>query len=144
MTTGAEELPWLEGGHQFRNLHLNQETYLAIQQGMVHVHDDLPFDKAQVIMHLAGSGNNISRSGSGAFSPARPLSALTAVPQLVTPMLGSTAPQAPTPSTAGLTCRIIPGVMRRAPTANVELPQARKASLARFVEKRKDRVPKLY
>lgn len=90
----------------------------VIYAGMVHVHDDLPFDKAQVIMHLAGSGNNISRSGSGAFSPARPLSALTAVPQLVTPMLGSTAPQAPTPSTAGLTCRIIPGVMRRAPTAN--------------------------
>lgn len=117
--------------------------------GMVNVYDDVPFDKAQAIMLLAGSGstwssNNMGHRGSG---PARPFSAPTAVPQPTPSTPGSPAPQGSTTSAAGSLRPVIPGVMfssvRQPPVANVELPQARKASLARFLEKRKDRVRKV-
>lgn len=118
--------------------------------GMVNVYDDVPYDKAQAIMLLAGSGNIWSSNymnppASGA--PARPFSAPMAVPQSTPSTPGSPAPQAPTTSAAVPPRPVVPGVVfsnaRTAPIQNVELPQARKASLARFLEKRKDRVRKV-
>nr|QCF46596.1 TIFY motif family protein [Pohlia nutans] len=106
--------------------------------GVVNVYDDVPFDKAQAIMLLAGSGN--TWSGSNYMNP--PVAAPARNPFLKTPMAvpsqSTPAPPAPPPR---------PGVVfsniRPPPTTNVELPQARKASLARFLEKRKDRVRKV-
>ncbi|KAG0595666.1 hypothetical protein M758_UG186400 [Ceratodon purpureus] len=118
--------------------------------GMVNVYDDVPFDKAQAIMLLAGSGNtwssNYMNPPAGA-APARPSSAPMAVPQSTASAPGSPAPQASTTSAPAPPRPVVPGVVfsnvRPAPIQNVELPQARKASLARFLEKRKDRVRKV-
>lgn len=116
--------------------------------GMVNVYDEVPFDKAQAIMLLAGSGNpwsstNMSRPG----SLGRPFPTPAAVPQPSASNPGSPSPQAPTTSAAVPPRPMVPGVVfsnvRQAPITNVELPQARKASLARFLEKRKDRVRKV-
>jgi len=113
--------------------------------GMVNVYDDVPFDKAQAIMLLAGSGNTWSSTNMS--RPVRPFPAPAAVPQPTPSAPGSPAPQAPTTSAAVPPRPIVPGVVfsnvRQPPVNNVELPQARKASLARFLEKRKDRVRKV-
>nr|QCF46595.1 TIFY motif family protein [Pohlia nutans] len=113
--------------------------------GMVNVYDDVPFDKAQAIMLLAGSGNTWSSTNMS--RPGRPFPAPAAVPQPSPSTPGSPAPQAPTTSAAVPPRPMVPGVVfsnvRQPPINNVELPQARKASLARFLEKRKDRVRKV-
>ncbi|KAG0575218.1 hypothetical protein KC19_VG327800 [Ceratodon purpureus] len=118
--------------------------------GMVNVYDDVPFDKAQAIMLLAGSGNTWSTNymnPPASAVPARPFSAPMAVPQSILSAPGLPAPQASTTSAAAPPRSVVPGVVfsnvRPGPIQNVELPQARKASLARFLEKRKDRVRKV-
>lgn len=114
--------------------------------GMVNVFDDVPLDKAQAIMLLAGtdstcSSNHMNLPGASV----RPFPTRMSQPSS---RVGSPAPQMTT-SSAGTAA--LPGapraVNRQALTAAttgliVELPQARKASLARFLEKRKDRVRK--
>jgi hypothetical protein len=117
--------------------------------GMVHVYDDIPLNKAQAIMLLAGSGNawssnRINLPGRGAtaqlFSGPNPqLGPSTSVPPVA---------QAATAAMTGLSWPVLPklaaNVIPRSPIAKTvdvvkELPQARQASLARFLENRKDR-----
>jgi hypothetical protein len=118
--------------------------------GMVHVYDDIPLNKAQAIMLLAGSGNarssnRINLPGRGAtaqlFSAPNPqLGPSTSVPPVA---------QAATAAMTDLSWPVLPklaaNVIPRSPIAKTvdvvkELPQARQASLARFLENRKDRV----
>lgn len=118
--------------------------------GMVHVYDDIPPSKAQAIMLLAGSGNawssnRINLPGRGAtaqlFSAPNPqLGPSTSVPPVA---------QAAKAAMTGLPWPVLPklasNVIPRSPIAKTvdvvkELPQARQASLARFLENRKDRV----
>ncbi|CAM6048600.1 unnamed protein product [Sphagnum compactum] len=113
--------------------------------GMVHVYDDIPLNKAQAIMLLAGSGNRRNLPGRGAtaqlFSAPNPqLGPSTSVPPVA---------QAATAAMTGLSWPVLPklaaNVIPRSPIAKTvdvvkELPQARQASLARFLENRKDRV----
>ncbi|XP_024378251.1 uncharacterized protein [Physcomitrium patens] len=116
--------------------------------GMVNLYDDVPVDKAQAIMLFAGSestwsSNLMDPPQAGSVASGRTFSAPTTVP-LSTP--GPPAPQALTTSASGPPSSVLPGMvfsnLRQPSTTNVELPQARKASLARFLEKRKDRVKK--
>ncbi|KAG0595665.1 hypothetical protein M758_UG186400 [Ceratodon purpureus] len=93
--------------------------------GMVNVYDDVPFDKAQAIMLLAGSGNtwssNYMNPPAGA-APARPSSAPMAVPQSTASAPGSPAPQASTTSAPAPPRPVVPGVVfsnvRPAPIQN--------------------------
>lgn len=135
--------------------------------GNVNVYDDVPADKAHAIMLLAGNSwtsnfrspappilekerasspvcagasparppprpnvitiaNNVASSASRGFSSAAPS------PSLASP------PPSPALTTAPLEGK--PAGAAKRPHAGIELPHARKASLARFLEKRKDRV----
>ncbi|KAH8954111.1 hypothetical protein BDL97_08G063000 [Sphagnum fallax] len=128
--------------------------------GVVHAYDDVPLDKLQAIMLLAGSRNTKSssytnlpgsRGASATATTAHPFLAPIIIPQ------ATRTPSSSVPSTAHTTAvttaptttahpssSASPGVLTRPIARNVhtvtELPQARKASLARFLEKRKDRV----
>jgi hypothetical protein len=122
--------------------------------GVVNVYDDISLEKAQAIMMLAGNAN--SRSSTHTDAPtsvgsSRPFSAPMSGPQ---PSPASPAPPTTqTTTTAGVTVPsaavpppellpvLIASTLRQPTVRNVqiELPQARKASLARFLEKRKDR-----
>lgn len=122
--------------------------------GVVNVYDDISLEKAQAIMMMAGNAN--SRSSTHTDAPtsvgsSRPFSAPMSGPQ---PSPASPAPPTTqTTTTAGVTVPsaavpppellpvLIASTLRQPTVRNVqiELPQARKASLARFLEKRKDR-----
>ncbi|KAH9554344.1 hypothetical protein CY35_08G059000 [Sphagnum magellanicum] len=128
--------------------------------GIVHAYDDVPLDKLQAIMLLAGSRNTKSSSytnlpgscgASATATTAHPFLAPIIIPQ------ATRTPSSSVPSTAHTTAintaptttarpssSASPGILTRPIARNVhavtELPQARKASLARFLEKRKDRV----
>lgn len=111
--------------------------------GLVHVYDDITLDKMQAIMLLA-SGSTTSSSckdPSGNGVSAHPLS--SPIPQSTPSSSVSPPPQATTTATAApssIHANILPRSIARSVHAVTELPQARKASLARFLEKRKDRV----
>jgi hypothetical protein len=110
--------------------------------GLVHVYDDITLDKMQAIMLLA-SGSTTSSSckdPSGNGVSAHPLS--SPIPQSTPSSSVSPPPQATTTATAApssIHANILPRSIARSVHAVTELPQARKASLARFLEKRKDR-----
>eukprot|EP00249_Psilotum_nudum_P019114 c27104_g2_i4 orf=698-1918(-) len=107
--------------------------------GMVNVYDDVPTDKAQAIMLLAGSGNSLPSS----FSPfipsigaatSTPANYLTALPDAYQQNHASCS-VVPTSSSG-----ILPGAKQQARTAmQSEAQPSRKACLQRFLEKRKDR-----
>ncbi|CAK9268347.1 unnamed protein product [Sphagnum jensenii] len=111
--------------------------------GLVHVYDDITLDKMQAIMLLA-SGSTTSSSckdPSGNGVSAHPLS--SPIPQSTPSSSVSPPPQATSTATAApssIHANILPRSIARSVHAVTELPQARKASLARFLEKRKDRV----
>ncbi|CAK9255425.1 unnamed protein product [Sphagnum jensenii] len=116
--------------------------------GMVHVYDEVPLEKAQAIMLIAGRGHarpssfmNLPGIGGASqpFSTIIPLSTPSSVPPTARPATTVTAgpsiPILPTPY-----ANVLPRPIARSVHVVTELPQARKASLARFLEKRKDRV----
>lgn len=112
--------------------------------GMVNVYEDVPADKAQAIMLLAGTGSGWSSSnytsflGSAGANPGRPF---PTPGDLNHPMSRAGSPAPPHLPTQSAGPALTKSPNRQVTTA-VELPQARKASLARFLEKRKDRVRK--
>ncbi|KAJ7564061.1 hypothetical protein O6H91_03G135200 [Diphasiastrum complanatum] len=112
--------------------------------GLVNVYDEVPADKAQAIMLLAGSGNQWAAS-SGMRPPA-------AIDYPVSAPIVATSPSVPASSGAGDHCKegmpppVPAAIFNPAPInqqcvrrPHSELPQARKASLQRFLEKRKER-----
>ncbi|KAL2623309.1 hypothetical protein R1flu_003514 [Riccia fluitans] len=120
--------------------------------GTVNVYDDVPADKAQAIMLLAGNNSWSSNTMNPPASvPTRPPST-GGVASSASASAGPSSTPAPSVSaSAGTAPPLVPampapgvkpaaGVGPRAILPQVELPQARKASLARFLEKRKDRV----
>lgn len=112
--------------------------------GMVNVYDEIPFEKAQAIMLLAGGAHSLSSNQK--ISPTDVLSVPMLVPQPSSASLAHPTTQSVTTSAAVPPPALLPGIiasaLRQSTARNVhiELPQARKASLARFLEKRKDRV----
>ncbi|MCO5550324.1 hypothetical protein L7F22_003808 [Adiantum nelumboides] len=145
--------------------------------GTVNVYDDVPADKANAIMLLAGTGNSLSvkqsddgntdfplstlkspspsplhtgsaTAGMGGTSSASAASASIGkamgfgvapasniMNNSFTPIISS--PQTPLPT---FTVESKPQAAPKRLHTGIELPHARKASLARFLEKRKDRV----
>ncbi|XP_074564384.1 protein TIFY 7-like [Curcuma longa] len=115
--------------------------------GCVNVFDDVPFDKAQAVMSsLANQSPNAASNGKKIRSEAsRPISNSVSTNQ-------SSARVVSPPSTASNRCSKInnatTGLKLFAPPISVNqqqtipraIPQARKASLARFLEKRKERL----
>nr|QTY21849.1 putative jasmonate ZIM domain protein 2 [Calohypnum plumiforme] len=104
--------------------------------GVVNVYDDVPLDKAEAIMILAGRARTCGASSSDTNVLSEcgvPASiAMKQVKQL------ESRAQSPSQLTAKPEC--VSNVQRLKTIATkAELPQARKASLARFLERRKDR-----
>lgn len=149
--------------------------------GTVNVYDDVPADKANAIMLLAGSGNSWSMKAANEWekerTPAKPSSpspplhmgvpqptavamvgspgtpsatpttgktmgfSLPSAPNMTTNTIVNTVSTPSTPSSASsMPIEPKPQSAPKRPHAGIELPHARKASLARFLEKRKDRV----
>lgn len=147
--------------------------------GTVNVYDDVPADKANAIMLLAGNGNSLSGKQSmegdkdsppanlksSSPPPLHMVSAATAMggaagvsatlpsigkatgfnlhspSSIVSNTMTNSIPPSPVPSPApSLTMDPKPQATPKRPHSGIELPHARKASLARFLEKRKDRV----
>ncbi|CAM6105348.1 unnamed protein product [Calypogeia fissa] len=118
--------------------------------GVVNVYDGVPADKAQAIMLLAGSGSSWS---SNTMNPPLSASVLPSTGGMASssnsPARSAPAPAVAVVSQAGpVTSPLVPTIsaggglkqVAGRPALHAELPQARKASLARFLEKRKDRV----
>lgn len=106
--------------------------------GVVNVYDDVPADKAHAIMLLAGSGNSWSApvmKGSISSMPAViPSSgAITNAPAPSKELMGSCA----SPSSSVFSAEAKQHLVKCSHTG---LPFARKQSLARFFEQRRDRV----
>lgn len=113
--------------------------------GMVNVYDDVPADKAQAIMLLADSGNPLNSSfikpasfaqQTPCVSPvSAPLSSIPRTSLSLQTSSGTTEVTTPTMPLAG-------GPNHNQPTRKIQadLPIARKHSLQRFLEKRKDRL----
>lgn len=108
--------------------------------GMVNVYDHVPYEKAQAIMLLAGreSYPNYESLLGGCSATESPWICSPGAINLQASRGGSPAPLSsadlPPPG-------VVPMAIRPTPTTTaVELPQARKASLARFLERRRDRV----
>lgn len=101
--------------------------------GTVKVYDDVPADKAQAIMLLASGGSSwsshvVSASSMPVPSPGDAIAAT------------ATAPAAR--DEPGVSFNTLPAGMKQrlVQRSDTELPFARKASLARFLEKRRERV----
>ncbi|KAI3516629.1 hypothetical protein L1887_15552 [Cichorium endivia] len=122
--------------------------------GMVNVYDDISPEKAQAIMFLAGNGANVStpqaRVQAQVATPtpinAQPCSAISSPMSVSSHPVGQSnggptnkddCGKAVTPSSKVDTPRVINSLEQVMQSA---VPQARKASLARFLEKRKERV----
>ncbi|KAJ7530696.1 hypothetical protein O6H91_14G015200 [Diphasiastrum complanatum] len=103
--------------------------------GLVNVYDDVPVDKAQAIMLLAGTGSSqpsLMNIPDTVDSSSVPLGTGPTVPvnsSICDQSQDLVPPTLPPPA-------VIQQAVRRSHT---ELPQARKASLQRFLEKRKER-----
>ncbi|KAH8964714.1 hypothetical protein BDL97_04G081500 [Sphagnum fallax] len=164
MAITGQQPPQMQGRNMQSSSRLAYTGGMGMQQrtaqltifyaGVVNVYDDISLEKAQAIMMLASNAN--SRSSTHTDAPtsvgsSRPFSAPMSGPQ---PSPASPAPPTTqTTTTAGVTVPsaalpppellpvLIASTLRQPTVRNVqiELPQARKASLARFLEKRKDR-----
>ncbi|KAI9174266.1 hypothetical protein LWI28_014806 [Acer negundo] len=113
--------------------------------GSVCVYDDVSPEKAQAIMLLAGNGSYATQNKTLPTAiPAAPCTALPTPQDLVAVMIGRVLPigvlassnNQPEPAKAVSSVGAPPPTLIPAGA----VPQARKASLARFLEKRKERV----
>lgn len=111
--------------------------------GMVNVYDDVPADKAQAIMLLADSGNPLNASF---IKPANFAQQTPCVSPVSSP-LSSIPRTSLSLQTSGGTTEVATPTMPLAPNHHqpirklqADLPIARKHSLQRFLEKRKDRL----
>lgn len=99
--------------------------------GMVNVYDDVPIDKAQAIVRLAGRGNHIAPP----LPP--PVSNCFAVPvghqDIIYPRHSTAYASMPAISVPDTLVSPVPG------GTHSELPKSRKACVQRFLKKRKDR-----
>lgn len=130
--------------HLFARSHSNVGKHPRTAQltvfyaGMVNVYDDVPLDKAEAIMVLAGrprtwASSNDTNVLSGSCATECGVPASTAMNQPVS--------RAESPSQLTTRTACVPNVPRLKTIATkAELPQARKASLARFLERRKEKV----
>ncbi|KAH7293908.1 hypothetical protein KP509_28G047600 [Ceratopteris richardii] len=110
--------------------------------GVVNVYDNVPADKANAIMLLAGTGNPTAPTRSNEVenkevpttnvNPSSPAPVHVSATTIVGPSFNANAKLAST--VKELKSQAGPKRL------HTELPQARKASLARFLEKRKDRI----
>ncbi|GJT14260.1 TIFY 6B-like protein isoform X1 [Tanacetum coccineum] len=100
--------------------------------GMVNVYDGISPEKAQAIMFMAGNGSFI---GAGNSSPTTPVTPIRPQPcsAVSSPISVSSHPFGPPDQNE----RVMSSLGQAMQSA---VPQARKASLARFLEKRKERV----
>jgi hypothetical protein len=105
--------------------------------GMVNVYEDVPLDKAEAIMVLAGRARTFASSNDTNVLP-ESYATECDVPASIAMKQPVSRAESPSPLTTKPEC--VPNVhrLKTLPT-KVELPQARKASLARFLERRKDR-----
>lgn len=174
-------LPWAVNRPNSSSIRQPTAQLTIFYSGRVNVYDDVPADKANAIMLLAGTGNSWStkpanegdqdRISTQLNSPSPPHQAGTPLPvsvAMVAPTVTTTMattmasktmsfsmPSAPgmgtntiihtlsTPPPSplfSLPAEAKPQAAPKRPHAGIELPHARKASLARFLEKRKDRV----
>ncbi|KAI7745236.1 hypothetical protein M8C21_029924 [Ambrosia artemisiifolia] len=129
MSNGPEDLNYRQWAENQKNIDLSGPTQLTIfYRGMVNVYDDMPPEKAHAIMSLA---RNEARA-----QAATPRTTAVDVVHVGQPMTTS-SPVSVGPSTT----RDAPKAMssfRRVMQSDV--PQMRGASLARFLEKRRERV----
>ncbi|XP_020531766.1 protein TIFY 6B isoform X3 [Amborella trichopoda] len=131
--------------------------------GSVNVYDDIPLEKAQAIMFLAANGANqsVKTPNSRTQVPSLPIATVEGIPSnsamptcsgLSSPMSATSQLQAAAHSSSDLVAvktisSLAPSNHQEPPkqtpaalNARAAVPQARKASLARFLEKRKERV----
>ncbi|KAI7745240.1 hypothetical protein M8C21_029928 [Ambrosia artemisiifolia] len=131
LSNGPEDLNNRQSAENQKNIDLNGPTQLTIfYRGMVNVYDDMPPEKAHAIMSLA---RNEARAQAHAATSRTPAVDVVHVGQPMT----TSSPVSVGPSTA----RDAPKAMssfRRVMQSDV--PQMRGASLARFLEKRRERV----
>ncbi|PIM99899.1 hypothetical protein CDL12_27600 [Handroanthus impetiginosus] len=118
----------IAGGEETLNKSDGETGQMTIfYAGQVMIFDDLPADKAKEIMMVAGKYGAAQNHHSAAFSPPvtaqSPAESATSTPNM--------APTFATPERAR---------QRPQPALGSDLPIARKNSLARFLEKRKDRI----
>jgi len=121
--------------------------------GMVNVYDDVPADKAQAIMLLADSGNPLNASfvKPASFSQQTPCVSHVSTPlssiartslslQTSGGTTEATTPTMPLPCTINMPLAGGPNHHQPIRKLQADLPIARKHSLQRFLEKRKDRL----
>ncbi|XP_042396052.1 protein TIFY 6b-like [Zingiber officinale] len=142
----TKKQPFVGGGVEvgsFGHRNMAKQKHKAAAQltifygGCVNVFHDVPFDKAQAVMSsLANSGPNMASNGKKIRSEAsRPISNSVSSKQ-------SSARVVSPPSTASTGLKLVahPSSVNQHQAIPRAIPQARKASLARFLEKRKERL----
>lgn len=105
---------------------------------MVNVYEDVPYDKAQAIMLLASRESHSNYLNPLVSYGASAHPGVCSFGAMSQPRLRTSSP-APSACAGRPPPGDIPIAIRRTPTRTIELPQARKASLARFLERRRDR-----
>ncbi|KAH7679780.1 Tify domain-containing protein [Dioscorea alata] len=110
--------------------------------GTVNVYDDVPLDKAQAIMFLASNSSNLASNMANPRTEAPILTPIKATKveddRAGIKAVGTLAPASQNEPPKTATQPIVPTAC--VPMMPRAVPQARKASLARFLEKRKERV----